>query len=166
MPAAPFQWKGDVGVTSVKGIEALARSSGVNYNVTSTFRAGDPGYHGSNNAVDMATSTTEMAKLAAYLFQYSAYLLELIHSGGGGFFVKDGIRGHTYPADIVQQHYNHVHCATTMSALKAASAGGLAIPAGAVVDDSKKGCLPTTAGIATGLIAVTYTIGDVLWTHL
>lgn len=163
-----FPWTSDVGVSSITAIQALARSSGVQFSTTSSYRPGDPGYHGKSNAVDMATSTTEMAKLAAYLYQYSPYLLELIHSGGSGFFVKNGVRGYDYGATIRSQHYNHVHCATTLSALKAASGGGLAIPATGVSAGSPPagGCLAKATPVAVGIITLTYTIGDILWRHL
>lgn len=163
---ATFPWSSDVGTSSITAIEALARSSGITFTVTSTFRAGDPGYHGKSNAVDMASSTASMDRLAAYLYQYSPYLLELIHSStagpdNGGWFVKNGVRGYHYPADIVSQHYNHVHCATTMSALQAASSGKLAIPAGTVTAATTlKGCLPKAAA---SMIIMANTIGGALW---
>ena len=160
-----FPYAGDVGRNSITAIEALARSSGVNYTVSSDYRPGDPGYHGKMNAVDMVTSTVSMVTLAAYLYQYSAYLLELIHSGGDGYFVKNGKRvdRNFYGDTIVAQHYNHVHCAATISGLLAASHNGSdIIPAGA--GDGLKtaaGCLKPAATTAIITIA---SIGGIVWT--
>lgn len=165
-----FAYAGDVGASSISQIEALAHSSGVSFSVTSTYRPGANDFHGKQNAVDMASSAGNMNKLAEYLYQYSPYLLELIHSDmgapGGGWFVKNGVRGYKYPADIVSQHYNHVHCAATLSGLSAASTGKLTIPAGtgSSVAAVKKGCLPVTA---TAVVVTAINIyGGVIWmTH-
>lgn len=163
---AGFQFASDVGQSSITAIQALSRSSGVTFSVTSSYRPGDPGYHGSSNAVDMATSATQMVKLASYLYQYSPYMLELIHSGGPGFFVKDGQRDYRYPSDIVAQHFSHVHAAMTLSGLRAASDGGMVIPADSVsTGTTAKGCLApsaaTTATVATGLIVLSFKIGEI-----
>jgi hypothetical protein len=64
-----------------------------------------------------------MQQLAGWLYDtYSAYLLELIHSGGTGYFVKDGKRvpASYYGASTVSQHYDHVHVAMTLSGIAAA----------------------------------------------
>lgn len=166
-----FPWTGDIGTSSIAEIQALARSSGIAFSATSTYRPGDPGWHGTMNAVDMATSTDQMARLAAYLYQYSAYLLELIHSGGDGYFVKNGERvtASYFGAQTVSEHYDHVHCASTVSALRAASTGDKAIPSGADADkipgrggdtigSRLLGCLPTTA-----LIGLTTLGGIITW---
>lgn len=159
-----FPWSSDVGTSSINEIQALARSSGISFTATSTYRPGDPGYHGSMNAVDMASSAQNMKDLAAYLYQYSAYLLELIHSNGD-FFVKNGKRVDAafYGAQTVSEHFDHVHCATTVSALRAASTGGDVIPANqtTATKPSRLGCLPT-ATIATLIMAIT-SIGGVIW---
>lgn len=161
-----FPYASDVGTRSIEGIESLARLSGVPISVSSTVRTDDPGsWHYYQNAVDMVASTASMVVLAAYLYQYSAYLLELIHSGGDGYFVKNGERvSRAYYGDtIVAQHYNHVHCATTMSALQAiASNGADIIPAGAQnVVKTASGCLKPAATTAIITIA---SIGSIIWT--
>lgn len=171
--AGQFQWRFDIGTSSLNGIEALARSSGVSFSVTSGYRPGDPGYHGSQNAEDLASSTENMAQLAAYLYQYSPYLLELIHSdqnqSGGGWFVKNGerVNANYYGAKTVSEHYNHVHVATTPSALQAASMGAMVIndPSQPANTGGKKaGCLPTaTATAAATLVLVLTVIGEYLW---
>ena len=158
--ADDFPYGFDVGVPSIAGVVALAHSSGVQFSVTSTFRDEAGSYHQTSNAVDMASSAGGMAELASYLYQYSAYLLELIHSGGGGYFVKKGRRvtANFYGDSIVADHYNHVHCAATMSGLQAAGGGTLVIPEASLADDSRKGCLTTTATTAV------LTIGGLYWT--
>lgn len=145
---AEFAYAHDVGIDSIAAIQQLARSSKVPFSVTSTFRPGDPGYHGKRNAVDMIGTVANMRKLAAYLYQYSPYLLELIHSNGA-FFVKNGARGFHYSPDVVSQHYSHVHCAATMSGLRAASTGKDVISASAP-GPSGGGCVQATLfGLAT-----------------
>ena len=167
--AGTFQWRFDIGQSSTNGIEALARSSGVPFTVTDSYRPGDPGYHGSQNAEDLSSSTESMAQLATYLYQYSPYLLELIHSDqnqpGGGWFVKNGRRvdANYYGAKTVSEHYNHVHVATTLSALQAASIGELVITdpsAPAPATQKKAGCLPAAA---TAMIIPLLTLGGYLW---
>ena len=156
--ASSFPFGSDIGVSSIAEIEALERSSGVPFSVTSTYRPGDPLYHGKHNAVDSVSSSANMIKMAAYLYQYSPYLLELIHSGGGGFFVSNGKRYDHFSAQIVADHWNHVHCAATLSGLRAAAIGGLTIPANA---PSKIGCLPATATTAVAMAGLL--LGGIEW---
>lgn len=167
--AGTFQWRFDIGQSSLNGITALARSSKVDFSVSSGYRPGDPGYHGFQNAEDLTSSTENMAQLATYLYQYSAYLLELIHSDqaapGGGWFVKNGKRvdANYYGAKTVSEHYNHVHVATTLSALQAASLGQLIITdpnSPANPGGQKAGCLTTAA---TAMIIPLLTLGGYLW---
>lgn len=161
-----YQWTTDIGQPSTAQIEALARSSKVPFTVTSSYRNEPTSWHGYHNAVDMASTTVNMINLAAYLYQYSTYLLELIHSGGDGYFVKNGQRvtAAFYGSDVAD-HFDHVHCAATVSALLAASRGKDVIPAGAGGQAdadktlrSKLGCLPATAVVGLTLI------GGTLWT--
>jgi hypothetical protein len=158
---AKFPWEGDVGVSSIAQITALAKSSGVAFSISSAYRSGDPGFHGKHNAIDMVTSRDNMRELAAYLYQYSPYLLELIHSNGP-YFVKRGIRGYHYSDSVVAGHWDHVHCAATLSGLKAAAAGDLVIPSGQAQQVSTKptitGCLPTAVLAAAPII-----IGGATW---
>lgn len=108
------------GAASWPSIVSLARASGVPFNVTSTQRNTDD-YHGRGLAVDMASSTANMAKLARFFYNMSSFELELIHSGGGGFFVKNGRRvGADFYRSVIGQHYNHVHVAMTNPAVASA----------------------------------------------
>lgn len=149
---AGFAYANDVGIDSIAGIQQLARSSKVPFSVTSTYRPGDPGYHGKRNAVDFTGTTANMRKLAAYLYQYSPYLLELIHSNGA-YFVKNGTRGFHYDAAIVSQHYNHVHCAATISGLRGASDGNQIILAGSTGTSSGLGCVAPTLFTIAAVVA-------------
>jgi hypothetical protein len=156
-----FAFSGDTGTSSINEIQALMKSSGVPYTVSSTYRSnGGTDWHGTHNAVDSYSSAANMDKLAAYLYQYSPYLLELIHTSGngGGFYVKNGVRDYAYSAAIKQEHANHVHIAATLSGLRAASDGKLSIPAGST--GTRPGCLPAAA---TAFLVVAYPIGDILW---
>jgi hypothetical protein len=113
-------------VDLVPRITAFERQSGVPFTVTSGYRAGDPGYHGKHMAVDAADSTQNMASLAKWLYGRAPYLLELIHSGGPGYFVKDGstTSADTYRS-VVAEHYNHVHTAMSEAGLLAAKVGAV-----------------------------------------
>lgn len=133
-PRNDFQWDSDIGTTSIEGIKALQRSSGITLSVVSSYRPGDPGLHGQMNAVDFVGSAQAMAQVSAYLYQYSEFLLELIHTDytapGGGWYAKNGKRvpqsfydgpDITTGGNIIRGHVDHIHVATTMSALVAAS---------------------------------------------
>jgi hypothetical protein len=66
-------------------------------------------WHYKNQAVDFGGSATEMQKLAGYVnHHYRNKLHELIHSGGAGYYVKNG---QTVAPYAVAQHRNHVHIA-------------------------------------------------------
>jgi hypothetical protein len=132
---ASFPYGGDIGVDSIPGLTALANSSGITLAVVSSFRPGDLGYHGSQNAIDLAGSAESMRIVAAYLLQYAPYLLELIHTNsampGGGAYVHNGVvvpqaffdgPDITTGGNIIQGHRDHVHLAATMSGLQAAAA--------------------------------------------
>jgi hypothetical protein len=110
-----------MGAQSFNNIIALARKSGIPFNVSSTLRNTND-YHGRGLAVDMYSSADNMAKLARWMYRLSNYELELIHSGGGGFFVKNGKRvgAGYYGAKTVGEHFNHVHAAMTNPAITAA----------------------------------------------
>lgn len=115
---------------STAAIIALGRRSGIPFNVTSTFRPGSRSQsgrldnHSLGMAVDMASSVSNMVKLATWFSRFTPYLKELIHSGGGGFFVKNGRRvpASFYGSEIAG-HFNHVHVAASNAAL--ANAGAL-----------------------------------------
>jgi hypothetical protein len=119
-PAASGTVAAGLGAVSYPAIIALARQSGVPFTVSSTQRNSND-YHGRGLAVDMYDSVANMVRLARHFYRMSAYELELIHSGGGGFFVKNGKRvGAGFYGSEVANHYNHVHVAMTNPAVAAA----------------------------------------------
>lgn len=164
---ADFAYASDVGVTSYPAIIDFEHTSGIPFTVSNggTYRPGDPGYHGKGNAVDVYSTAANMVKLAQWWTQFTPFLLELIHSGGGGFFVKNGkpVSASYYGTSVVSQHYNHVHVAVTNSGLNAIRSGApvlTAVPAGQLITARPargKGCLlPATGGAIT-------MIGSVAW---
>lgn len=108
----------------VDQIVAFERKSGVPFNVTSGVRNSND-LHGQGMAVDTADSAANMVKLASWLYGYSPYLLELIHSGGAGFFVKNGAKKGKafYGAATVAEHFSHVHTAMNEAGLLAVQEG-------------------------------------------
>lgn len=87
--------------------------------ITSTYRPGDPGHHGTGNAVDFSngTDSTPQMRTAAQFFykSYGPGLFEIIHSPfnnnvKNGKNVGDGFG--FYGAGIMGQHRNHVHVAS------------------------------------------------------
>ncbi len=109
-------------------IVSFERNSGVPFRKTSGLRPGDPGNHGKGYAADTASSTDNMVRLAKWLFQRAGYLMQLIHSGGGGFYVAGGkpVGANYYRSDIAG-HYDHVHVAMNEAGLAAAKAAGYAV---------------------------------------
>ncbi len=105
---------------SIDAMITLMRRSGIPFSVTSAYRPGDPGYHGSRHAVDVADSQNNMDNLAAFLMRYSGRIMELIHSPS--WFVKNGkvVGASYYGDDIVLQHFNHVHLAMSIAQALAA----------------------------------------------
>lgn len=104
---------------------ALCRSSGVPFTIGSAYRPGDPLWHGQENAIDIFSSPSGMTQIAAYLYNYSEFLLELIFctdlASRSGYFVDNGKRYEHFSQKTCQEHTNHVHLASTNSALRAAS---------------------------------------------
>ncbi|TAK89383.1 MAG: hypothetical protein EPO06_12030 [Burkholderiaceae bacterium] len=129
--------------TTWPGIVEAARHSGVPFVVTSTLRPGAPDWHGQGKAADMAASPANMAALAAFFYRFAPYLLEEIHSGGGGFFVKNHARvgAGYYGPQLVAQHYNHVHIAADSAGVAAIrgilgyDSGGYIPPGMSIVDN-------------------------------
>lgn len=83
--------------------------------ITSTLRPGDPGHHGSGNAVDFSngTDTTPQMQAAARFFHdnYAPGLYELIHWPLNGWQnIKNG-SPLNYGDPTNSQHRNHVHVA-------------------------------------------------------
>ena len=105
-------------------IDAMAAVVGAKFpgmSITSTYRAGDPGYHGKGMALDFSNgfdSTPGMRAAAAYIAaNYPPPLtLQLIHQpfgqniGQGQGFVGDGMG--FYGGGTMSEHRNHVHWAT------------------------------------------------------
>lgn len=120
-------------------IIAVARRSGVPFHVTSANRpgsrslSGNLDYHSRGMAVDMADSVPQMQRLAGWFYQRYNNLLELIHSGGPGFFVKNRHRvGRAFYGSEVPGHYDHVHVAMDAPGISAIMGGApLAADAGA-----------------------------------
>lgn len=88
--------------------------------ITSTYRAGDPGYHGQGKAVDASDGTDDtpgMQALSQFFYEnYGSGLLELIHSPysnnvKNGQNVGDGFG--FYGAGTMNEHRNHVHVAAS-----------------------------------------------------
>lgn len=134
--ADSWKYGKDIGAPpSFQKIMEVEKSSGIAITSQSSGFTGNPGrgsghvansYHYWGNAVDSSSSAGNMAALAKWIYdRYWAQTLELIHSGGGGFFVHNGVKvaGSYYGATLVSQHYNHVHWAITMSGLAAGGAG-------------------------------------------
>lgn len=96
--------------------------------VSSGYRPGDPGYHGAGLAADLiGGGAAGMQTMAAGFYAMSGRLLELIHSGGPGYFVKNGARvGSSFYASEIAGHYDHVHVAANNNALM--DRGGLLRP--------------------------------------
>jgi hypothetical protein len=88
--------------------------------INSTYRPGDPGYHGRGKAIDFGfgsgpggAGSAGLASIARFLYRgYGRTLAELIYDGIGDDTpdVKNG-RDHTYNAATRAQHANHVHAA-------------------------------------------------------
>lgn len=112
---------------SVGAILAMARRFYPGAMVSSGLRNTND-YHGRGLAADLiGGGASGMAAIARGFYAISGRLLELIHSGGGGFFVKNGQRvGANYYRSVIGQHYNHVHVAANRSAMF--DSGGYLMP--------------------------------------
>lgn len=167
---ATFPYKSDVGTHSYLAIEAVAKQSGLPVKASSDFRpgsitiTGNKSYHSFGNAVDFVTSKANMVSFAQWVSKnFAPYTLELIHSGGGGIYVRNGVRGYQYSAPIVAEHWDHVHWAITLSGLRAAGAAytgqGVAIEQTSLQDTSAPG-----VGCAVPASIITAVVGSGLWT--
>ena len=122
--------------------QAARMASAKGLQVTSSFRPGDPGYHGVGRAMDFSNSTGPTPQMMEFanqmIAQYGSSLTELIYSPLG-FSIKNGkkVAPLAYGA-----HFNHVHVAFAhglgnprfFSSAKAAQAyEGMYAPAGARV---------------------------------
>lgn len=122
----------DVGVSSVKGIQAAAKTSGLVPPLQDTNDYDPPpnggGFHLTGNAVDWSNGgdngSPEMDKFAAWVAaNYGPYSLEIIHVNQDGSTVewKYGKAMPTgwYGQATLAQHKNHVHWAITNTGLQA-----------------------------------------------
>jgi len=109
---------GSGGGSAIANIMAIARSIYPGARMSSGFRRGDKGYHGQGLAADIiGGGATGMAHIARGFYAIGGRLLELIHSGGGGFFIKNGRRvSSSYYRSVIAGHYNHVHVAKRANA--------------------------------------------------
>jgi hypothetical protein len=127
-------------------IVAFQRRSGVPFTVTSTYRPGANDYHGQRMAVDVASTPGNMVKQASWEYGYAPYLLELIHSGGPGYFVKNGRKvGADYYRSVYSEHFDHVHTAMNRAGLL-----GAKIAADPQIDNAGDTATPT--GLAATLL--------------
>lgn len=103
---------------SVAAILAVAKRFFSGARVSSGYRRSND-YHGRGLAADLiGGGAAGMARMARGFYGMFGRLIELIHSGGGGFFVKNGRRvGASYYRSVIGQHYNHVHVAARRDAL-------------------------------------------------
>lgn len=99
----------------VESISAAVRKNFPMMTITSTYRPGDPGWHGRGKAVDFSngTDTTPQMQSAARWFHanYGPGLIELIHWPLNGWQnIKHG-KPLMYSASTNAGHRNHVHVA-------------------------------------------------------
>lgn len=102
----------------VSGLSNLASENFPALTMTSGYRAGDPGHHGSGQAADFSNgsdNTPEQLAFANFMVDnYKPKLLELIYSAPGfDKNVKNGsiVDGSFYGASTMAGHRNHVHVA-------------------------------------------------------
>lgn len=102
----------------VSGLSNLASENFPALTMTSGYRAGDPGLHGSGQAADFSNgsdNTPEQLAFANFMVDnYKPKLLELIYSAPGfDKNVKNGsiVDGSFYGASTMAGHRNHVHVA-------------------------------------------------------
>jgi TP901 family phage tail tape measure protein len=100
---------------SISQLIDMMNHSGIPYRVTSTYRPGDPGYHGQHRAVDFAGPTPSrdsdaLLAIDRYMAGFSGSLKELIYAGPGGVSFKNGS---PFPYDAMTRadHHDHVHTA-------------------------------------------------------
>lgn len=115
----------------IDSIVGIVRDKFPMMTITSTYRPGDPGHHGSGKAVDFSNghdSTPQMRGAAGYFAaNYGKELLELIHSPfntniKNGRSVGDGFG--FYGAATMNGHRNHVHVAAN-APLQGGGRGGI-----------------------------------------
>lgn len=156
-----FKYTSDIGQDSVPNITKLVESASRTATgkassvvLTSGYRPTSTTWHGLRNAGDYVGSAEAMRVTALYLRQYSPYLLELIHTNpnipGGGVYVKNGkvVGADYYGPKVVDDHRDHIHVATTNSALRAAS--DFTRRTGELPDPNPTRTAPPTTTVSTG----------------
>jgi phage-related protein len=118
---------------SINELIAYARKSGAPVRVTSSYRPGDPGWHGKRKAVDFGGFNQN--KLAQHFMGIGKNLLELIHTTNSRFYgVKNGKAvGRGYYGGQVPLHRNHLHAAAS-SGFSGKSGGFLSGVLGSLFD--------------------------------
>jgi SLT domain-containing protein len=85
------------------------------FSLTSSYRAGDPGHHGTGNAVDVSNgtdTTPQMQELARWIYtSFGKSALELIHYPLNGWQNLKNGQPLDYGATTNSEHRNHVHWA-------------------------------------------------------
>jgi hypothetical protein len=121
------------GLGSAKGaigmVPGLASKFGLS--ISSFVRPGDPGFHGSGRAMDVAGSTGQMLKFAGFMAStFGSKLLELIHTPLG-WGIDNGARVPLsyWGAATNADHYDHVHVAMQRGGKIGGAGTGDKIPA-------------------------------------
>lgn len=96
--------------------------------LTSAYRPGDPGYHGTGRATDLAGP---MAAINRWLAEKFANSTQLIYTPGINLFRG---RPHTYNAATRADHYDHVHWAMENAAMLGGAQGSYSGAAGGGFD--------------------------------
>lgn len=115
--------------------------------MTSDYRRGDPGNHGKGLAADFAGN---MGAIARGFYGVKESLMQLIHSGSGGFFVAGGqtVSGNGYyGAQTVAEHHDHVHVAARKDAIDAILNPGAAGASGGSGVERWRGVVNQALGI-------------------
>ena len=128
--------------------------------ITSTIRAGDPGYHGKNQAADISggpgyvsSGNQYLADLeVAWAERYGANTTQLIHDGKFNR-TADLLNGqpHTYNAATQAEHTNHVHIAYTGDLGKLAP--GVVAPDGVTIPVNWEDILASLMGQVASLFS-------------
>ncbi len=114
--AAPAGGTGQLppGGSTIDRLIGVVKSCGAPHRVTSTYRAGDPGFHGQRRAVDFAgprpsRDSPELARIFGCFGSIEAQLRELIYAGPQvSYNIKNGRRVGKYAQ---ADHHDHVHAA-------------------------------------------------------
>ncbi len=102
------------GGSTIDRLIGVVKSCGAPHRVTSTYRAGDPGFHGQRRAVDFAgprpsRDSPELARIFGCFGSIEAQLRELIYAGPQvSYNIKNGRRVGKYAQ---ADHHDHVHAA-------------------------------------------------------